>query len=72
MSTHQEGKEVSQLLDEMKCEKCGAEITTGAMALFCEHGKDCEFWVPEVEEFKADLEPVPFGGRLRSDREDSL
>ena len=55
---------------EPKCDKCGAEITTGAMALFCEHGKDCEFWVPEVEEFKADLEPMLFGDEYQEDMDE--
>lgn len=41
--------------EEPKCDKCGAEITTGAMAVFCPEGKKCEFWVPEVEEFKRDF-----------------
>jgi hypothetical protein len=29
----------------------GAPVTTGAMALFCPQGRECEFWVPEVETF---------------------
>jgi hypothetical protein len=36
-----------------RCEKCGAPVETGAMALICPFGKDCEFWVPEVETFRA-------------------
>ena len=32
-----------------RCDKCGAPVETGAMALFCPKGRDCEFWVPEVE-----------------------
>lgn len=39
------------------CDKCGAEITTGLMAAFCELGKECEFWTPAVDEFMADFEP---------------
>lgn len=39
--------------NDPRCDKCGAEITTGLMAVFCPRGKECEFWVPEVEEFKA-------------------
>jgi len=41
------------------CGKCGALITTGAMALFCPAGKDCEFWVPAVEDFKRDFPLYP-------------
>jgi hypothetical protein len=26
------------------CDKCGAPITTGMMAVFCPRAKDCEFW----------------------------
>jgi hypothetical protein len=29
------------------CEKCGAEVTTGAMAMFCPRREQCEFWPPE-------------------------
>jgi hypothetical protein len=38
--------------NEPCCDKCGAEITTGFMALFCPKRKECEFWVPEIEEFE--------------------
>jgi hypothetical protein len=37
-----------------RCEKCGLEITTGAMAILCPHEKDCPLWVPAVEDFKRD------------------
>ena len=37
------------------CDKCGAEITTGLMAVFCPRHRECEFWVPEVEEFIRDF-----------------
>lgn len=47
------------MIDEPKCDKCGAPITTGLMAAFCPDGKDCEFWVPELDEFLAMLTPVP-------------
>jgi hypothetical protein len=30
------------------CEKCGAPITTGMMAMICPHAEKCEFW-PEDE-----------------------
>jgi hypothetical protein len=30
--------------DEPKCGKCGYEITTGLMAVFCPEGSACEFW----------------------------
>lgn len=29
------------------CDKCGAPITTGAMALICPHREQCEFWPEE-------------------------
>ena len=32
-----------------KCDKCGAEITTGLMAVFCPLGKECEFYPEDVE-----------------------
>ena len=40
---------------DYRCDKCGTEITTGAMAVFCPLGKECEFWVPGVEDFKKDF-----------------
>lgn len=36
---------------EPRCDKCGAEITTGLMAAFCPKAKECEFYVPGIEEF---------------------
>ena len=50
-------------IDTPTCDKCGAEITTGLMAVFCPGGKECEFWVPEVEEFKDDWK-MPAGSPL--------
>lgn len=38
-----------------RCDKCGAEITTGLMAAFCEKGKDCEFYVPALDDFMAEF-----------------
>jgi hypothetical protein len=38
-----------------KCDKCGAEITTGLMAVFCPLAEQCEFWVPEQAEFLHEL-----------------
>ena len=46
-----------------RCDKCGAEITTGLMAAYCPQGKECEFWNPAVDEFMAD-----FGLRRTIDR----
>lgn len=40
-----------EYLRKPRCDKCGAEITTGLMAVFCPRGKECEFWVPELETF---------------------
>ena len=37
-----------------KCDKCGAELTTGLMAAFCDKGKECEFWTPELQELLDD------------------
>jgi hypothetical protein len=31
------------------CDKCGAPVDTGMMAVFCSKGSDCEFW-PEDKE----------------------
>lgn len=33
-----------------KCDKCGAPIETGLMAVFCPYAEQCEFWVPEEAE----------------------
>ena len=30
-------------LENLCCGKCGAPITTGAMALLCPYGRQCEF-----------------------------
>ena len=38
--------------NEPRCDKCGAEITTGLMAVFCPQRRQCEFYVPEVEDFR--------------------
>lgn len=37
------------------CDKCGAEITTGLMAAFCERWKECELYVPELDDFMAEF-----------------
>lgn len=49
------GEEADSAIDNFKpsCNKCKASITTGMMALFCEHGNECEFYTAEIEEFKA-------------------
>lgn len=31
------------------CETCGAELTTGLMAVFCPRGKECEFYPDDKE-----------------------
>jgi hypothetical protein len=31
------------------CDRCGAPVTTGVMALICPYEKRCEFWCEEVE-----------------------
>jgi len=46
-------------LDVPRCELCGAEITTGLMAAFCPLKKECEFYVPGVEEFYPEEEREP-------------
>ena len=43
---------------EPTCDKCGAPITTGFMAVFCPQAEDCEFWVPEASEFLHELREV--------------
>lgn len=42
-------------MDEPKCDKCGAEITTGFMAVFCPLAERCEFWVPKQAELLHEL-----------------
>jgi hypothetical protein len=34
-----------------KCDTCGAPVTTGLMAAFCPRFRECEFYVPELDEF---------------------
>lgn len=41
--------------DDPRCDKCGAPITTGLMAVFCPAGRQCEFWTEGVDEFAEDL-----------------
>ena len=45
--------------DTPRCDKCGMEITTGLMAVFCPFGKECEFYPeePELQEFIDELRP---------------
>lgn len=47
----------SEEMDDPKCYSCGAEITTGMMAVFCPRGRKCEFWChePELDEFLCEL-----------------
>lgn len=46
--------------DEPKCDRCGAPITTGMMALMCPHGRQCalvdgdDHW-QTVEELRLDF-----------------
>lgn len=35
-----------------KCDKCGAEITTGLMAAFCPFKDACDLYAPGIEEFR--------------------
>jgi uncharacterized Zn finger protein (UPF0148 family) len=35
--------------DDMRCDKCGAPLTTAMMAVFCPAREKCEFW-PEDEQ----------------------
>jgi hypothetical protein len=44
------------MCESPKCDKCGKEITTGLMAAFCEQAKECEFYVPELDDFMTDLD----------------
>ena len=32
-----------------RCDKCGVEITTGLMAVFCPRGAECEFYPDDVD-----------------------
>ena len=34
---------------ETRCDKCGAEITTGMMAAFCPRREGCEFWPHDAD-----------------------
>lgn len=34
---------------EPRCDKCGVEITTGMMAVFCPLGTECEFYPKDAE-----------------------
>ena len=60
------------------CDKCGAEITTGMMAAFCEKLEECEFWpadaTPDEVQFldwiggradSPDVKPNVYGERGR-------
>lgn len=53
--------------DDPKCDKCGAPITTGLMAIYCPHGRQCEFYVPEQAEFIAELRANVRSGDKRED-----
>lgn len=48
-----------------KCEQCGAEITTGLMAVFCPRREKCDFY-PEDAESQDFLESLR-GGFARGD-----
>lgn len=43
--------------DDPKCDRCGAPITTGAMAAICPHREKCEFW-PDDEESQRFLDDL--------------
>lgn len=32
------------MIEDPKCDTCGAPVTTGAMALICPRREQCEFW----------------------------
>lgn len=34
------------------CDRCGAPVTTGVMALICPYEKRCEFWTDEIAELR--------------------
>ena len=50
-------EDMSEKLEPLNhvCEKCGAPVTTGLMAVFCPRGKSCEFWVDAAEELAAEF-----------------
>ena len=51
--------------DGPRCDKCGVELTTGLMAVFCPKEADCEFWpdTPEGVKFIRQLRaPTPRAG----------
>jgi hypothetical protein len=41
--------------EEPVCDKCGAVLTTGLMAVFCIRREECQFW-PEGEEGDSDVD----------------
>lgn len=47
-------------MDDPKCDTCGAEITTGLMALFCPRKEQCEFYPDDEQgrQFLRELQPV--------------
>ena len=52
--------------EEPKCDRCGAPITTGAMAAICPRREKCEFW-PDDEESQRFLDDL--GMRLQPNAE---
>ncbi len=36
---------------EPRCDKCGAPLTTGFIAMFCPFKQECAFYVPGIEQF---------------------
>jgi hypothetical protein len=40
-------------MEDPKCEKCGAPISTGLMALLCPGREECALWVDGDPEFAA-------------------
>ena len=43
----QTGETPLKSVDGPRCDKCGAPVETGLIAVFCPHGDDCEFFVEE-------------------------
>jgi len=37
------------MTDGPTCDRCGAPVTTGAMAAWCPHRERCEFWPDDPE-----------------------
>jgi hypothetical protein len=54
-----------------KCDKCGAEVTTGLMAAFCPQKEQCEFYVEGIEDFMESVS-VPKTSTITNDNKEVI